>query len=51
MNTICQCTETATCGMFLVKAQTPSGQLVLINHKGTKEEAIEKARRAEPEPA
>ena len=51
MNIICQFTEHAVCGMFLVKALTPSGQLVLVNHKGTKEEAIEKALLAEPEPA
>lgn len=38
-------------GVWLVGVQTPSGKKILINHKGTWEEAIEKALLAEPEPA
>lgn len=50
MNTICQHLDNV-CGVHLVKARTPGGKYILVNHKGTREEAIQKARRAEPEPA
>lgn len=50
MNTICQHLDNV-CGVHLVKAQTPCGKFILVCHKGTREEAIQKARLAEPEPA
>lgn len=50
MNTII-CRPVNILGMWLVKAQTPSGQFILVNHNGTELEAIEKARWAEAEPA
>ncbi|MEY8385959.1 hypothetical protein AALC17_01540 [Oscillospiraceae bacterium 38-13] len=39
------------CGIWLVEVQSQGGQKLLINHNGTKEEAVEKALLAEPEPA
>lgn len=50
MNTICQHLDNV-CGVHLVKARTPGGRYILVCHKGTREEAIQKARRAEPDPA
>lgn len=38
-------------GLWLVKVQFPSGQRICINHKGTMEDAREKALLAEPEQA
>lgn len=38
-------------GLWLVKVQTPSGRRICVNHKGSLEEAREKALLAEPEPA
>lgn len=46
MNTICQHLDNV-CGVHLVKAQTPGGRYILGNHKGTRQEAIQKALRAE----
>lgn len=37
-------------GVWLVDTRAPDGTPMLINRKGTAEEAIEKARRAEPDP-
>lgn len=37
--------------MWVVTARSPGGRPLLICHKGTVEEAIEKARWAEPDPA
>ena len=45
MNTICQHLDNV-CGVHLVKARTPGGRYILVCHKGTLEEAIQKARRA-----
>lgn len=50
MNTICQHLDNV-CGVHLVKARTPGGRYILVNHKGTLEEAIQKARLADLEPA
>jgi len=36
-------------GVWLVEVHAPDGTPMLINHKGTEEEAWEKAMRAEPE--
>ena len=49
MNTILE--ERIVSGLWLVKVQAPSGQLICVNHKGTQEEAREKAMSAEPDPA
>lgn len=49
MNTICQYLDNV-CGVHLVKARTPGGQYILVNHKGTLDEAIQKARLADPKP-
>lgn len=38
-------------GLWLVKVQTPSGRRICVNHKGTSEEAMEKAMMADPDPA
>lgn len=38
-------------GVWLTVVKTACGQLILVNHKGTRKEAIQKALRAEPEPA
>lgn len=38
-------------GLWLVKVQFPSSQRICVNHKGTLEEAREKAMLAQPEPA
>lgn len=38
-------------GMWVAIAKAPGGRPMLICHKGTEEEAWEKAMRAEPEPA
>lgn len=37
------------CGVWLLKTYTPDGSALLINHKGTKAAAIEKALYAKPE--
>lgn len=47
MNTILEIKE--VCGVWLVGILTPDGTKLLINHMGTAKEAIQKARRAEPE--
>lgn len=47
MNTIFQHLDNV-CGMNLVKARTPGGEFILVCHKGTREEAIQKAILAEP---
>ncbi|MCI9333072.1 MAG: hypothetical protein HFG05_13045 [Oscillibacter sp.] len=43
--------ERPVSGLWLLKVQAPSGQLICVNHKGTLAEAREKAMMAEPEPA
>lgn len=42
MNTIYQHLDNV-CGVHLVKARTPGGEFILVCHKGTREEAIQKA--------
>lgn len=49
MNIICDTKHVI--GVWLVDTRAPNGTRMLINHKGTVEEAIEKARWAEPDPA
>jgi len=48
MNTIC--TIQPTGGLWRVVARTPDGYLLVIS-RPTREEAVEEALRAEPEPA
>jgi len=48
-NTICDSRKIL--GVWLIKARTPEGTPLLVNHIGTIEEAQEKARRAAVRPA
>ncbi len=43
--------ERPVLGLWLLKVQAPSGQLICVNHKGKLKEAREKALLAELEPA
>lgn len=49
MNVILE--EKEIVGLWVIKVQVSSGQLICVNHKGTLAEAREKAMMAEPEPA
>jgi len=46
VNTICDIRKVL--GSWLVVARTPGGDSIMITHKGTCEEALQKARWAEP---
>jgi len=49
MNTICNIQPKA--GGWRVEAQAPGGALVVVCRPGSLDEALDAARRAEPEPA
>lgn len=43
--------ERPVSGLWLLKVQIPSGRRICVNHKGSLEEAREKAMLTQPEPA